>query len=107
MRKRARAWPRSRASRTSQGEERWTANQQFEGGRHRAEIGSEIDRVGNDNESDLRIEGPRWVVAAQVAAKAVPCHAPNFSADLLDGAHQRKFQQRCPTHNDGKMRTGL
>jgi hypothetical protein len=75
--------------------------------RHRAEIGANVDRVGDQQQSDQRIEQRRRIVLAHVTGESAPRHAPDLGADHLDRAHQRIGQQQRPTEAVAELRARL
>src|SRR5438067_3092809 len=69
---------------------RRAADEQPQGLSHRAEISSQIDDVGGEQQHD---DGPQQageIIAPDIAGDAVPRDAAEAGADLLDGGQQRK-----------------
>ena len=88
-------------------ENRWSGDQKAQRGGHGAEIGADIDRVGDDEEPDQQIQQGRWVVAAHVSSKTPPRHPADLRADHLNRAHQRIGQKQRPTEAVAELRAGL
>ena len=88
-------------------EQRRPVDQQLQRRRHRAEVGADVDRVGDDQQTDQRIEQRRRIVAAHVAGEPAAGHAADLRADLLDRAHQRIGEQQRPAEAVAELRAGL
>ena len=63
---------------------------------HGPQIGSDIDCVGNYEQTYQHIEQRRGIMAAHVSGQAAPGHPSDLSADHLHRAHQRVGQQQRP-----------
>jgi hypothetical protein len=74
---------------------------------HRAEIGSEIDRVGRRKQTDDGVKHPRWKEATDVSSQASSRDSADLSADQLDRAHQRIGEQQRPSQAVTELRAGL
>jgi hypothetical protein len=65
-------------------------------GRHRPEVGAEVDHVGDDEQAHEGIQKPDRVMAPHIGGETLPCHTPDIRADHLDRAHQGVGQQQRP-----------
>ena len=74
---------------------------------HGSEIGSEVDRVGDDEQPDKGIEQPRRIMPTDISGEASTRHPAHLSADQLDRAHQRIGEQQRPAHAVAELRAGL
>ena len=72
------------------------ADQQAQRRAHGAEVGAEIDHIGDEQQEHDRAQEPRRVVTAEVVGDAVAGHAADPRADRLDHGHQRKAEQHGP-----------
>ena len=84
-----------------------TADQQLQRRGHCAEIGAEIDRIRNQQQSDDRVEQPARIMRANVAGNPLPGGAAHARADLLDRRHQREAEQHHPAHCVAELSPGL
>lgn len=75
--------------------------------RHAADVGADIDGVGNRDQRDDEIHHARPVMAADIAGQPVTGHAADTRTDLLHGCDQRKGEQRHPQHRWTEPRAGL
>ena len=64
--------------------------------RHCAEVGADIDRVGDEQQRHDDLQQPVRIVPAEIAGDAMPRGAAEAGADLLDRHHQRIGQQHGP-----------
>ena len=65
---------------------------------HGAEIGAEIDHIGDEQQAHDEAQQARRVVLPQIAGDALAGDAADAGADLLDRRHQRKAEQHDPAH---------
>jgi len=72
------------------------ADQQFRRIRHRAGVGTDIDRVGEEQKRHDDLQEPIRVVPAQIAGDPMTRRASEPSADFLYRHHQRIGQQHRP-----------
>ena len=75
--------------------------------RHGAEVGADIDRVGDEQQRHDDLQQPVRIVPAEIAGDAMPRGAAEAGADLLDRHHQRIGQQHGPADAEAELRTGL
>ena len=86
---------------------RRTADDEAQGIAHCGDVGGDVDRVGDDEQSDDTVQhGPRKVLA-DVCRKAVAGDAADARADHLDPDHQRIREQHRPQRQEAELRTGL
>ena len=74
---------------------------------HDAEIGGELDGIGDQQQTNGGIEQPGRIVAPDITGKTVPRRPPDPGADLLDHDHQRKDQRHQPAEPITKLRPRL
>ena len=72
------------------------AAQQLRGRAHRADVGSNVDRVGDHQHAHEKIEDPAWISALQIGREPVAGHSADASGDFLDRRHQRVGQRHRP-----------
>ena len=83
------------------------ANQEFECVTHRSEIGGDVDRVGDEQEHDDKVQNGRRVMAADISSDA-PARNPSYPAgDFLNRHHQRKGEQHGPADAVAELCAGL
>ena len=75
--------------------------------RHGAEVGADIDRVGDEQQRHDDLQQPVRIVPAEIAGDAMPRGAAEAGADFLDRHHQRIGQQHRPADAETELRTGL
>jgi len=63
---------------------------------HGPQIGSNVDGVRNQQQTDDAVKEPARVVLPDVSGNALPGRAPDLRADLLDRHHQRIAEQHGP-----------
>ena len=83
------------------------ADQQRQRIPHDAEVGGELDGVGDQQQPHPDIEQPGRIVAPDVAGKPVPRRPPDPRADLLDHDHQRVDQRHQPAQRIAEPGSGL
>ena len=83
------------------------ADQQLAGVRHGAEVGGDVDGVGDEQQRHHHMEQPRRIMPARIARNAVPGDAADARGDFLDRRHQRKRQQHGPADAVAELRAGL
>jgi hypothetical protein len=74
---------------------------------HGAEIGADIDRIGDEQQGDDRLQQPIWIVNPQVAGDAFSGGAADPPADFLDHGHQRIAEQHQPADGETELRSRL
>jgi hypothetical protein len=79
------------------------ADQQFRRVRHCAEIGPDIDRVGDEQQRHDQSQKPARIVPAQVSSDAVSGRAADARADVLDRDHQRIGEQHGPADAEAEL----
>jgi hypothetical protein len=79
-------------------EQEWAARQQLECAAHGGEIGSDVDRVGDEDCESNRIGQPARTIGPEIARKAFPGNSSDPGADFLNGRHERVGQQHSPEH---------
>jgi hypothetical protein len=84
-----------------------TADQEFRRIRHRAEIGSDIDRIRDEQQGYDHSQQPSRIMTAQISCDAMARRASDARADLLDRCHQRVSQQHGPADVEAELRPGL
>ena len=84
-----------------------SADQQLGGVRHRAEIGGDVDGVGDEQQRDDDIQQRRRIMPADIAGDAAPGDAADARGNFLDRRHQRKRQQHGPADAVTELRAGL
>jgi hypothetical protein len=84
-----------------------TADQEFRRIRHRAEIGSDIDRIRDEQQGYDHSQQPSRIMTAQISCDAMARRASDARADLLDRCHQRVGQQHGPADLEAELRPGL
>jgi len=84
-----------------------TADQELGGVRHGAEIGGDVDGVGDEQQRDDDIQKRCRIVPADIAGDAAPGDAADPRGNLLDRDHQRKCQQHGPADAVTELRAGL
>ncbi len=88
-------------------EERGAADQQLQPRPHRAEIGAEVDDVGDHHQQhDAGAQAGR-VMMLEIAGDAAPGHPADPRADLLDRAHQRPGEEHHPGKAEAELRADL
>ena len=83
------------------------ADQQLGRVRHGAEIGGDVDGVGDEQQRHHDVEQRGRIVPADIAGDAVPGDAADPRGDFLDRRHQRKGQQHGPADAVAELRAGL
>jgi hypothetical protein len=83
------------------------ANQQAQPIAHRAEIGAEINEIRGEQQHHDRAQQPDRIVLAQIGGDALPRHAADPGADLLDGRHQRPGEQHDPARRITELGASL
>ncbi len=86
---------------------RLPADQQLQRGRHRTEVGGEIDGVGDQQQADHDMEQPRRIEIADIRRQAVPGDPADARADDLDPDHQRQREEHRPQHAVAELRSRL
>jgi hypothetical protein len=86
---------------------RRAADKEPQGLAHRAEIGAEIDDVGDEQERNDCAQQPGRIMAPDVAGNPMPGDAADPRADFLNRGHQRPGEQHYPSHVVAELRAGL
>jgi hypothetical protein len=84
-----------------------SANQKADRIAHRSEVRSNVDRVGDDEEQNDRLEQPVWIMPSNVARYAAPGDPTDPTADLLNHRHQRIAEKHGPTDSKAQLGSGL
>src|SRR5262249_23624526 len=84
----------------------WYRNQHIDGGRNRADVGSCINSVRDYEAAHCPVEQFAGIVTAQHARQSHAADHSHFCADVLDGRHQRKGDNRRPKNTKAKRGTG-
>jgi hypothetical protein len=74
---------------------------------HRAEVGSDIDGIGDEQQRDDCCEQPRGTVLTQVAGNAAAGGATHAGAHHLHRRHQRVREEHTPGQRIPELRAGL
>jgi hypothetical protein len=74
---------------------------------HRAEVGADVDHVGENEKADQRVERKRRVETAHIGGDALARHTPDLGADHLDRAHERIGEKEGPGEGEAEGRAGL
>ena len=74
---------------------------------HRAEVGAEVDHVGDQQQHHHRTQQPWRVMLAQVLRDALASGRADPGADRLDRGEQRKAKEHRPGHAIAKLRADL
>jgi hypothetical protein len=74
---------------------------------HRRDVGGDVDRVGDHEHRDNRIEHRPREMSADVRSEAMAGHASHPCADHLDPHHQWKREDHRPAELIAELRTGL
>ena len=72
------------------------AQEQSQRSPHRAEVGAEVDHVGDEKQGDDRPHQRGVILAPQVLRDAAPGDAADPAADLLDDDHEGEAEQHGP-----------
>ena len=83
------------------------ADQKLGGIGHGAEIGGDVDDIGDEQQQDDEIQQQRRIMPADIAGNAAPGDAADPAGDFLDRGHQRKGQQHGPADAVAELRAGL
>lgn len=83
------------------------AQQELQCFRHGAEVGAEVDGVGDRQQSHRGEEQRARVEVAQVRGDALIRSAPDAGTDLLDHGEHRKGEEHGPGKTETELRTGL
>ena len=83
------------------------ADQEGERIAHGAEVGADIDRVGDQEKGDDALQQPGRIVLANIAGDAMSGRAADAGADLLNRAHQRIGEEHCPGDRVAELTTRL
>ena len=83
------------------------AGDQHQCGAHRAEIGGDVDGVGNQQQRNDEVEQRPREMGADIGGKPVAGDATDACADDLDADHQRRGDQYRPQHAVAELRAGL
>ena len=86
---------------------RWPADQKLHRRAHCAEIGAEIERVGDQQKGNDAPQQPGRVMGADIGRDPVAGDPADAGADLLDCRHQRPGEQHHPAHRRAELRASL
>jgi len=84
-----------------------SADQQSERAGHRAEVGADVDRVGDEKKRNDPLQQPVGIVLAQIAGDPFPRRTADPGADLLDRRDQRVGEQHDPRDREAELGAGL
>ena len=83
------------------------AAQQLRGRAHRADVGPDVDGVGDHQQAHEKEEDPARISALQVCREPVAGHPADARGDFLDRRHQRVGQRHRPQQPDAELRSCL
>ena len=70
---------------------------------HRAQIGADVDDVGEQQQAHDDPQQPGRIVRADIAGDPHSGHTADAGADLLDRGHQREGEQHHPAHAKAEL----
>ena len=82
-------------------------NQKPQRGGHRAEIGSDVDNVGDEKQRDERVDEGHRIVPAHIAGQPAPGNPANLRANDLNRTHQRIGEEKRPPQRVAKLSASL
>ncbi len=83
------------------------AHQELQRVAHGAQVGGDVDGVGEEQQPDDPVQEPGRVVVADVGGEPVPGDPPDARRDDLDADHERGREQHRPEQPVAVLRAGL
>ena len=74
---------------------------------HGADVGGDVDGVGNQQQQYKAVQQPRRVVATDVGRQPAASHAADARAHGLDADHERKSEKSGPEYRVSELSTNL
>ena len=85
----------------------FAAQEHLHDGAHRAQVGAEIDDVGEEQERDRRPQERLGVVPPEVGGDTSSCDGTDLRRDVLDDGHERQAEQQAPRQAIAELSANL